>query len=47
VVAYMKGRSYVVYDIVDGRNRPFDQALAHRYLIFAKESGRFRTTHQW
>jgi FkbM family methyltransferase len=47
VVAYMKGRSYVVYDIVDGRNRPYDHALAHRYLVFANESGRFRTTHQW
>lgn len=47
MVAFMKSRSYVVYDIVDGRNRPYDQALAHRYLVFAKESGRFRTTHQW
>jgi len=47
VVAFMKGLSYVVYDIVDGRNRPYDHALAHRYLVFAKESGRFRATHQW
>jgi FkbM family methyltransferase len=47
VVAFMKGQSYVVYDIVDGRNRPYDNALAHRYLIFAKESGRFRITQRW
>jgi FkbM family methyltransferase len=47
VVAFMKGRSYVVYDIVAGRNRPYDNALAHRYLVFAKEDGPFRGTHQW
>lgn len=43
----MKVLGYCVYDIVDGRNRPYDYALAHRYLLFAKESGRFRATHQW
>jgi hypothetical protein len=46
VVAFMKDRGYVVYDIVAGRNRPYDGALAHRYLIFARENGRFRAKHQ-
>ncbi|MBV8516196.1 MAG: FkbM family methyltransferase [Acidobacteria bacterium] len=47
VVTFMKARTYVVYDVVDGRNRPYDNALAHRYLVFAKEHGRFRSTSQW
>lgn len=47
IVAFMKSLGYAVYDLVDGRNRPYDNALAHRYVVFAKENGRFRASHQW
>ena len=47
VVSAMKARGWVAYDIVAGRNRPHDKALAHKYVVFVKESGRFRTTHRW
>ncbi|MEI8349047.1 MAG: FkbM family methyltransferase [Candidatus Omnitrophota bacterium] len=47
VVEYMKKRNFVVYDIVDGHNRPLDGALAQKDVLFVKENGRFRQNHQW
>ena len=45
VVAYMKDRGFVVYDIAGGYTRPLDGALAQVDLTFVKEGGRFRTSH--
>ena len=47
ILHYMKQRGYVAYDLFDGHNRPLDNALAQRDVLFVKEEGRFRTTHQW
>ncbi|HMC97274.1 MAG TPA: FkbM family methyltransferase [Flavobacteriales bacterium] len=47
VLHYMKQRGFVAYDLFDGHNRPLDNALAQRDVLFVKEEGRFRTTHQW
>lgn len=47
VIDYMKKQSFVVYDIFDGHNRPFDGALAQKDVLFVKENGRFRQNHQW
>jgi FkbM family methyltransferase len=47
VVDYMKQRGFVVYDIVTGWNRPLDGALGQVDVVFVKEAGRFRTTHDY
>jgi len=47
VLTYMKDRGFVAYDIFDGHNRPLDDALAQRDVLFVKENGRFRRSHQW
>ncbi len=47
VIAYMKKRDFVVYDIFGGHNRLLDGALAQRDVLFVKEDGRFRQTHNW
>lgn len=47
VLARMKELGFVAYDIVDGHNRPLDNALAQRDVVFVKETGRFRATHEW
>ncbi len=45
VVAFMKERGFVVYDIVGGHNRPVDGALAQVDIAFVKENGMFRREH--
>ena len=47
VVSYMKDRRFVVYDIFGGHNRPIDGALAQVDMVFVKEDGLFRKTHNW
>jgi len=47
VVAYLKSIGYVVYDIFGGINRPLDNALAQKDLIFVKENGILRQSHGW
>lgn len=47
VIKYMKDQDFVVYDLIDGSNRPYDNALGQIDILFVKENGRFRTTHQW
>lgn len=47
VVHYMKHRGFVVYDLVEGLNRPLDLALGQKDLVFVKENGRFRKGHNW
>jgi len=47
VVDYMKKRNYVVYDIMGGINRPYDNALFQQDLLFVKENGRFRVSNKF
>lgn len=47
VIDYMKKRKFVVYDIFGGHNRPLDKALAQKDILFVKENGRFRQSHNW
>ncbi|MBL7964164.1 MAG: FkbM family methyltransferase [Flavobacteriales bacterium] len=47
ILLYMKERGFVAYDIFDGHNRPLDNALAQRDVLFVKENGRFRSSHEW
>lgn len=47
VVTYLKSIGYVVYDIFGGINRPLDNALAQKDLIFVKENGILRQSHGW
>lgn len=47
VVHYMKTKGFVVYDILEGINRPLDYALGQKDLVFVKENGPFRTSHHW
>ena len=42
VIAYMKARGFVVYDLYGGHLRPLDGALAKTDVAFVKESGCFR-----
>jgi FkbM family methyltransferase len=45
VVALMKERGFVVYDLFGGHTRPLDGALAQVDLVFVKETGPFRQSH--
>jgi len=47
VIDYMKKRSFVVFDIVGGINRPLDHSLAQKDIVFVKENGLLRTSHNW
>lgn len=47
VVFYMKQKGFVAYDIFDGINRPLDNALGQKDILFVKENGRFRKSHHW
>ena len=47
IVAYMREIGYVAYDIFGGHNRPLDNALAQRDILFVKENSSFRSTHRW
>lgn len=47
IFVYMKQQGFVVYDMVEGHNRPLDGALAQKDIVFVKERGRFRTTQRW
>jgi FkbM family methyltransferase len=47
VVAYMRERGFVVYDIFGGHLRPLDGALAQVDLAFVKETGQFRRAHAY
>ena len=47
VIVYMKGKGFVAYDIVGGKTRLLDGALAQVDIVFVKENGRFRQSHHW
>lgn len=47
IVYALKEWGFVVYDIVGGHNRPYDQALAQVDLVFVKTDGSFRNYHHY
>lgn len=47
VVAYMKERGFVAFEVVPALNRPLDNALAQVDMIFVKEHGQFRSNHAY
>ena len=47
VVAYMKDRDFVAYDIILGWNRPLDNALGQMDILFVKDKGMFRKDHSY
>jgi FkbM family methyltransferase len=47
IVYYMKTKGFITYEIFDGCNRPLDNALAQKDVLFVKENGYFRKTHKW
>jgi FkbM family methyltransferase len=48
VVAFMKERGFVVYDLLDYSQRPLDGAMSHLDMAFVpQESGMFRKDHSW
>ena len=47
VVAYMKGKGFVPYDLYELQYRPLDAALAQVDIAFVREAGDFRKTHAY
>jgi FkbM family methyltransferase len=47
VVAFMKERGFVAYDLYGGHLRPVDGALAMMNVAFVREDGPFRRTHDY
>jgi hypothetical protein len=47
VVAFMKERGFVVYEIMDVLFRPLDGAMSQVDLAFVKENGIFRRSHAY
>jgi len=45
VIAFMKSRGFVAYDICDFQYRPLDDALSQVDIVFVKERGQFRQHH--
>jgi len=47
VVAFMKARGLVAFDIILGWNRPLDNALGQVDIVFVKDDGYFRKDHSF
>lgn len=47
VVAYMKERGFVVFDMIGGLQRPLDGSLAQVDLVFVPQSHRMRADRRW
>ncbi|MDQ1334650.1 MAG: hypothetical protein QG552_1600 [Thermodesulfobacteriota bacterium] len=47
VIAFMKVRGFVAFDILLAWNRPLDNALGQVDIVFVKENGRFRKDHSF
>jgi len=47
VIAFMRQRDYVVYDLPGFGRRPSDGALGQVDVAFVKKNGRFRLSTQW
>ena len=47
IIFYMKHKGFVLYEMFDFHNRPYDNALAQVDAIFVKENGLLRKSHNW
>jgi len=47
VVSFMKNNDFVAYDIIQGWNRPLDNALGQIDIVFVKDKGIFRKDHSY
>lgn len=47
IILYMKNLGFVTYDIIQGWNRPLDNALGQVDIVFVKENGFFRKDHSY
>lgn len=47
LIGYMKGKGFVVYDMLGGHRRPLDNALAQIDLLFVGEDLEFRADRRW
>jgi len=47
IIAYMKQKGFVPYDIVELQYRPLDQALSQADIAFVKDVGPFRRHHYY
>jgi hypothetical protein len=47
VLAHMKSRGFVPYDVLGLQYRPIDGALSQIDVVFVKEHGRFRHIHAY
>jgi FkbM family methyltransferase len=47
VIAAMKDRGFVAYDLFGGHTRPLDDALGQLDVSFVQERGRFRQSHRY
>lgn len=47
IILYMKSKGFVIFEMFDFHNRPFDNALAQADVIFVKENGPLRKSHNW
>jgi len=47
VIIYLKEKGFVMYEMFDFHNRPFDNALGQADILFVKEDGIFRKRHNW
>lgn len=47
VIAFMSGRGYELYDIIEYLRRPYDGALGQVDLAFVKSHGIFRSSSAW
>jgi hypothetical protein len=47
VVAFMKSRGFVAYDVFGFQYRPLDNALSQADLAFVRERGSFRQHHYY
>ena len=47
VIAFLRQKGFVVYDVLGGGRRPLDSALAQLDLLFVKEDSSLRADHRW
>jgi FkbM family methyltransferase len=47
IIAFLKERGFVMFDLLGMSRRPLDQALAQLDILFVKETSTFRADHRW
>lgn len=47
ILNYMNDKGFVLYDFLDGLFRPLDNALGQIDMVFVRDKGMFRKSHEW